>query len=124
MRIEWSRHRVTFGKPLAERQGITFPIVDQLTQVEAARLLIRKAMWLSDRGLDCRREAAMVKAWVPSLATRICHESLLTIGNVAYSREHVAQLRLRDAISAELGDGAANIQRILLTRDVFGTDPS
>lgn len=53
----------------------------------------------------------MVKAWVPALAARICHEAIISLGHVGYSREHPAQARLRDVIGAELGEGTANIQR-------------
>jgi len=52
----------------------------------------------------------MAKAWIPRLASTACHEAILTIGHVAYSREHPAQLRLRDVLATELGEGPANTQ--------------
>jgi cyclohexanecarboxyl-CoA dehydrogenase len=122
--VAWARERVTFGAPLATRQGITFPVADLATQLEAARLLAHKALWKADRGDDFRREAAMAKAWIPRLASTVCHEAILTIGHVAYSREHPAQLRLRDVLATELGEGPANTQRMIVARDLFGVTPS
>ena len=65
----------------------------------------------------------MAKAWIPRLAVEACHESLLVIGHVGYSREHPAQLRLRDLMATELGEGPANTQRIVLARSLFGATP-
>src|SRR5207253_9847074 len=59
--VAWAQERVTFGAPLATRRGITFPVADLATQLEAARLLAQKALWKADRGDDFRREAAMAK---------------------------------------------------------------
>jgi len=122
--VAWAKERVTFGAPLATRQGIAFPAADLATQLEAARLLAQKALWKADRGDDFRREAAMAKAWIPRLASTVCHEAILTIGHVAYSREHPAQLRLRDVLATELGEGPANTQRMIVARDLFGVTPS
>ena len=47
---EWAKERVTFGAPLATRQGIAFPAADLATQLEAARLLAHKALWKADSG--------------------------------------------------------------------------
>ncbi len=122
--VDWAKERVTFGAPLATRQGIAFPAADVATQLEAARLLAQKALWTADLGCDFRREAAMAKAWIPRLASTVCHEAILTIGHVAYSREHPAQLRLRDVLATELGEGPANTQRMIVARDLFGVTPS
>ncbi len=122
--VAWSKERVTFGASLATRQGIAFPLVDAATQLEAARLLAHRALWKADRGRDFRQDAAMAKSWIPRLASAVCHEAILTIGHVAYSREHPAQVRLRDVLATELGEGPSNTQRIVLARDMFGVTPS
>jgi len=122
--VAWSKERVTFGAPLASRQGIAFPLADAATQLEAARLLVHKALWKADRREDFRQEAAMAKSWIPRLASSVCHEAILTIGHAAYSREHPAQVRLRDVLGTELGEGPSNTQRIVVARELFGVTPS
>jgi cyclohexanecarboxyl-CoA dehydrogenase len=121
--VGWARERVTFGAPLSTRQGIAFPLADAATRLEAARLLAHKALWKADQGLDFRSEAAMAKSWIPALASDVCRDAILTIGHVAYSREHPAQVRLRDVLATELGEGPANTQRILVARDLLGVTP-
>lgn len=121
--VAWAKDRVTFGAPLATRQGIAFPLADAATQLEAARLLAQRALWKADHGLDFRQEAAMAKSWIPPLASAVCRQSILTIGHVAYSREHPAQVRLRDVLATELGEGPSNTQRMIIARDLFGVTP-
>lgn len=119
----WSKDRVTFGKPLATRQGIAFNIVDHAVKIEMARLLITKGLWLADQGKPFALEAAMAKAWVPRAMFDVCHDAVLTVGHIAYTREHPAQLRLRDVLSTDIGEGMANVQRLLLSRLLLGTNP-
>lgn len=122
--LAWVSRRETYGASLASRQGVMFPLVEMSTELEAARLLVHKTLWLADHGRPYGKEAAMVKAWVPALSTRICYHSMLTLGHIGYSREHPAQARLRDVIGAEFGEGTANVQKLLATRHLAGVTPS
>ena len=60
--------RQAFGKPLSAFQGVSHPLADFDTQVEAARLLCLQALWLKDKGAPHSAEAAMCKWWAPKLA--------------------------------------------------------
>ena len=122
--IAWAQERQTFGKMLSERQGVAFPLVDAMIEIELARLICLKGLWMADQGMNFRREAAMAKSWIPRTMVRICHEAMLTFGHVGYSAEHPAQLLYRDAIGYEIGEGPENIQKILLSRLAFGKTPS
>ena len=120
---DWARQRYTFGAPLSQRQGIAFPAVDAAIDIELGRLLALKGLWLADQGLPHDREAAMAKAWIPPRMFDICHWALQVCGHPAYTREHRAQMRLRDVLATEIGEGATNIQRLILARQMFGTRP-
>jgi cyclohexanecarboxyl-CoA dehydrogenase len=122
--LAWSQDRSTYGATLATRQGVMFPLVDMSTELEAARLLLHRTLWLADQGRPYRKDAAMVKAWVPALCTRICMQSMLTVGHVGFSREHPAQVRLRDVMVTEFGEGTANIQRLIVAREMTGISPN
>ena len=63
-----SPQRQAFGKPLSAFQGVSHPLADFDTQVEAARLLCLQALWLKDKGAPHSAEAAMCKWWAPKLA--------------------------------------------------------
>ena len=121
--VTWAKERETFGAPLATRQGVAFPLVDAWTDIELARLMCHKGLWKADRSLDFRQEAAMAKSWIPARMVAACHEALIIFGHLGYSREHPSQLRLRDVIGTEIGEGATNIQRILLARQLLGVTP-
>ena len=121
--VAWAKERETFGRPIAARQGVAFPLARHAIDIEAARLLCWRALDLADRGQPFRAEAAQVKAWVPKRMVDVCHTALLTIGHVAYSTEHPAQLRLRDVIGVEMGEGTEATQLIILCREIFGMTP-
>jgi cyclohexanecarboxyl-CoA dehydrogenase len=121
--VQWAKERVTFGQPIASRQGVAFPLARASIDIELARLICWKALDLADRGLPYQVEAARAKAWVPRRMFEICHEAMLTIGHVAYSAESAAQVRLRDVIATEMGEGTEHMQLLLLCREIFGMNP-
>ncbi|MFC4946659.1 acyl-CoA dehydrogenase family protein [Pseudonocardia sp. GCM10023141] len=122
--LAWAQERSTYGATLSTRQGVMFPLVDLSTELEAARLLLHRTLWLADNGQPYRKDAAMVKAWVPALCTRICMQAMLTVGHVGFSREHPAQVRLRDVMVTEFGEGTANVQRLIVAREMTGISPN
>jgi cyclohexanecarboxyl-CoA dehydrogenase len=77
--------RRAFGKPLASFQGVSFPIAEHLTFIEAARLLCYKTLWLRDQNLPHTTEAAMCKWWAPKLAVDALHDCLLLHGHYGYT---------------------------------------
>lgn len=122
--VAWSGERETFGRPLATRQGVAFPLARAAIELDAARLLCWRALELADDGVDYRIEAAQAKAWIPPRMVEICRTALLTVGHVGYSTEHPAQLRLRDIIATELGEGTEQANLLILSKAMFGVTPS
>ncbi len=107
--------RESFGKPLSAFQGVSHPLADLDTQVEAARLLCLQALWLKDRGLPHSAEAAMCKWWAPKLAYETVHQCLLMHGHGGYDRGPMEQ-RLRDVLGFQIGDGTAQIMKTIIAR--------
>jgi cyclohexanecarboxyl-CoA dehydrogenase len=112
--------RQAFGRPLAANQGITFPLAELETQLEGARLVCLKALWLKARGLPHTREAAMAKWWAPRLAFDIVQQCLLTHGHGGYSTELPFEQRLRDVLGMQIGDGTAQIMKMIIAREHAG----
>src|SRR3546814_17666267 len=73
--------REAFGQPLSAFQGVSHPLADFDTQVEAARLLCLQTLWLKDRNAPHTAAAAMCKRWAPKLAYDDIHTCLLMHGN-------------------------------------------
>ncbi len=111
--------RKAFGQPISAFQGVSHPLADFDTQVEAARLLCLQALWLKDKGLPHSAEAAMCKWWGPKLAYDVVHQCLLTHGHGGYDRGLMEQ-RLRDVLGFQLGDGTAQIMKTVIARTRAG----
>jgi cyclohexanecarboxyl-CoA dehydrogenase len=112
--------RVAFGNPLAKYQGVTEPLAEAQTLLEAARLLCYKTLWLRDNDLPHTAEAAMCKWWAPKTAFQVIHRCLLTHGHGGYSTDLPHQQRLRDVMGLQIGDGTEQIQKMIISREKVG----
>lgn len=120
--LQWSRDRVAFGQPIGTFQGVAFPLAECATYLKGARHICLEALWRKDNGLEHSSEAAMAKFWAPKLATEVIHQCLLTIGHVAYSSEAPIGQRLRDVIGLEIGDGTAQVSKLVISRHLLGRE--
>jgi cyclohexanecarboxyl-CoA dehydrogenase len=111
--------RQAFGQSLSAFQGVSHPLAEADTQVEAARLLCLQALWLKDRGAPHSAEAAMCKWWAPKLAYDTIHQCLLMHGHGGYDRGIMEQ-RLRDVLGFQIGDGTAQIMKTVIARHRAG----
>ncbi|MBA3742510.1 acyl-CoA dehydrogenase family protein [Sporichthya sp.] len=112
----YANQRETFGAPLSERQGVTFPLAEAETYYEAARTLCHKTLWLKDNGLPHTTEAAMCKWWAPKVSYDAVMACLLTHGHGGYSDEFPFEQRLRDLLGLQIGDGTAQIMKMVIAR--------
>lgn len=118
--IEYARSRQAFGKPISVNQGVSFPLVEAATLIRGARWVCYEALWRRDNGLPHRAEASMAKWWAPKVAVETAHQALLTLGHSGYSEELPSGQRMRDLIGLEIGDGTAQIAKLVLARELLG----
>ncbi|WP_216935723.1 MULTISPECIES: cyclohexanecarboxyl-CoA dehydrogenase [unclassified Acinetobacter] len=116
---EYAAQREAFGQPLSAFQGVSHPLAEYETQVEAARLLCLQTLWLKDNHLPHTSEAGMCKWWGPKLAYDVIHQCLLTFGHAGYDRG-VMEQRMRDVLGFQIGDGTAQIMKIIIARHKVG----
>lgn len=114
--------REAFGSPLARFEGVSFPLAEHATTLEAARLVCDNALWLRNQGLRHTAEAAMAKWYGPLMASQAVKDCLLLHGNYGYAREYGLEQRLRDVMAVEIADGTAQIQKIIIARELFGRE--
>ncbi len=117
---EYVTQRQAFDKPIATYQGVTQPLAEAETLMEAARLLCYKTLWLRDRGLPHTAEAAMCKWWVPQVTFDIIQRCLITHGHYGYAKDLPHQQRLRDVLGLQIGDGTEQIQKMVIAREKIG----
>lgn len=108
--------RVQFGRPLLDFQAIQFQLADRATEVEAARLLACRAAARMDAGEPYVEAAAMAKRFAADMAVRVTSEALELLGGAGYFAPSPLERYLRQARLAQLADGAANIQRLVIAR--------
>ena len=76
--VKYSQERKAFGKPIAQHQAIAFKLADMATEIEAARLLIMRAAWLKDQGMDYAAASAMAKVFASETAMKTTIEAVQT----------------------------------------------
>lgn len=116
---EYAAQREAFSQPLTAFQGVSHPLAEYETQVEAARLLCLQTLWLKDNHLPHTSEAGMCKWWGPKLAYDVIHQCLLTFGHAGYDRG-VMEQRMRDVLGFQIGDGTAQIMKTIIARHKAG----
>lgn len=120
--LEHIKRRRSFGHPLSRFEGISFRLAEDATLLQASRLLAYDALRRRDLGLRHTKEAAMAKWFGAECSTRVLHRALLLHGCLGYLQAHAAQQRFRDVIGLQIGDGTAEIMKLIIARDMLGGD--
>ncbi len=112
--LAYAREREAFGHPIADFQAIQFMLADMATEIDAARLLARRAAWKQDSGARFTREASIAKLFASEMATRVAHKAIQIHGGYGYSREYPVERAYRDARITEIYEGTSEIQRLVI----------
>jgi butyryl-CoA dehydrogenase len=113
--LKYSQERLAFGHPIAQFQAIQFMLADMATEIDAARLLIRKAAWKQDTGARFSMDAAIAKLFGSEMSTRVTHKAIQIHGGNGYSREYPVERNYRDARITEIYEGTSEIQRLVIS---------
>ena len=117
--VEYARKREVFGQPLTANQGVTFPLAEGVTLLDHARLGCYRVLWMRQNDIPCRHEGAMVKWWAPKTAADVIHKCLTLHGHLGYTSELPIAQRLRDVIGWQIGDGAEEVMKLLVVRELM-----
>ena len=120
--MAYVKERKAFGHAIARFQGVSFPIAEAATHLEACRWLCYRALWLADHGRPHTKESAMTKWWGPRLAVDTIHQCLLLHGHYGYTDELPFEQRMRDVIGLEIGDGASEVMKMVVARELMGRE--
>ena len=115
----YANERQAFGVPLSHHQGVTFPLAEHESMAAAVRQLCYHTLRLRDAGLPHTADAAMCKWLGPKTAVDIIHQCLLTHGHYGWSLDLPHQQRLRDVMGLEIGDGTAQIMKLIIAREML-----
>src|SRR5215467_4010313 len=120
--MAYVKERRAFGKPLATFEGISFPIAEPATQIDAGRGLCHRALCPADQARPYSKESAMTKWWGPKLPVETIHQCLLFHGHYGYTDELPFEQRMRDVIGLEIGDGTAEVMKTIVARELMGRE--
>jgi acyl-CoA dehydrogenase len=111
--------RETFGKPIAEHQAIQIKLANMAQEIRAARLLTWYAAWTIDRGEKGSLESAVAKCFASDAALHAADEAIQTFGGYGYMKEYPVEKLLRDAKLTQIYEGANEIQRTIIARELL-----
>lgn len=120
--VTFARERRQFGKRLGDFEMVQGAIADMAAEVEAARLLTYRAAWLKDRGQPATKETSLAKLYATEAAARAASEAVTLHGSRGYSNEYPVERYLRDIKGMQIYEGASNIQRIIIARELIGRE--
>jgi alkylation response protein AidB-like acyl-CoA dehydrogenase len=118
---KYAKQRVQFGKPIAQMQAIQMMLADAATQIDAARLLVRRGAWLQDQGQRTPMESSVAKLFAARVAMSACDMAIQVHGGYGYTREFPVERYLRDCKLTEIGEGTNEVQRMVIARQLFGS---
>jgi acyl-CoA dehydrogenase len=119
--VEWAKERETFGALLATRQGVQFPLADSVAELRAARWLTWQAAWKHDQGQDARVEASIAKLYASEMGFRVVDRAMQILGGMGVAKEMPLEHWFRDLRTMRIVEGASEIHRYLIARDLFGS---
>jgi alkylation response protein AidB-like acyl-CoA dehydrogenase len=117
--LAYAKQRMAFGKPIFEQQSIQFMLSDMAMEVDASRLLTRKAAILSDAGKPSNIDASMAKLFSSEMATRAGLNAIQIFGGMGYTKEVPVERYMRDSKLCEIGEGSSQIQRMIIARHLL-----
>lgn len=116
---QYAKERTQFGVPIAKHQAIQFMLAEMQMKIEAARLLIQKAAWQADQGIQNTVAASSAKAFAADTCMQITTDAVQIYGGYGYSKEYPVEKLMRDAKLMQIYEGTSQIQRLVISREVL-----
>ncbi|MEM0156086.1 MAG: acyl-CoA dehydrogenase family protein [Thermoplasmataceae archaeon] len=120
--VEHAKDRKAFGHPISKQEAVSFRLAEDWTRIEAAKLLAYKALAMTDRGLENSAECAGVKWFGCETSFDAVSHALQTFGASGYVTLSPIERRFRTARGFLIGDGTPDIQKLIISRKLFGRE--
>ena len=116
----YAREREAFGRPILDKQGVSFKLADMAMTIEAARLLVWRACAALDAGEDAGLLGSYAKAFAADTAMRATTDAVQVLGGAGVMRDHPVEKWLRDAKVFQIVEGTSEIQRHIVAAYLKG----
>jgi len=114
--VAYAQQRETFGKKIAEHQAVLFRLAEMATKVEAAHAMMVRAARMKDSGARNDLEAGMAKYLASEYCSQVVEDSFRIHGGYGFSKEYEIERLYREAPMLLIGEGTADIQRMIIGR--------
>ena len=118
--LQYAQERTAFGKPIIQNQAIAFMLADMITEIDAARLLVWRAAWLSKNGAYKNAEGSMSKLKAGRTAVWVTERAIQILGGYGYVKEYPVERWHRDAKIYDIFEGTEQIQQLVIARAISG----
>ncbi len=118
--LKYAKERYQFGQPIANFQLIQAKLADMYTDLEAARLMAHRCMWLAQQGKRVSKEAAAALLFSARAAMRAADQALQIHGGWGYLTDFEVEKMWRNAKLGEIGAGTNEIRQLLIARELLG----
>ncbi len=117
--VAYAKERHQFGKALSDFQAIQFKLADMALEIDAARLLTRKAAYLKMQGEDFSVAAAKAKYFASEVATRAANEAVQIHGGYGFIKDFPVEKFYRDVKLLTIGEGTSEVQKMVIARQLL-----
>jgi alkylation response protein AidB-like acyl-CoA dehydrogenase len=114
--VAYAQQRSTFGKPIAEHQAVLFRLAEMGTKVEAAHQMVVRAARVKDAGARNDLESGMAKYLASEYCHQVVEDAFRIHGGYGYAKEYEIERLYREAPMLLIGEGTADIQRMIIGR--------
>ncbi|HXX70535.1 MAG TPA: acyl-CoA dehydrogenase family protein [Polyangiaceae bacterium] len=118
--VTYARERKAFGVPIADHQLVQAMIAEMAIRIEATSLLVRKAAWNLDSGVRSPFLSSCAKAYAADSAMQTAIDAVQIFGGYGYVKDYPVEKLMRDAKIFQIYEGTAQIQRLVIARNVIG----
>jgi len=118
--VNYGKERVVFGRPIAQNQGIQFPIARAYAQTSAAELMVERAATLYEAGENCGAEANMAKMLAADASWAAAEACVQTHGGFGFAEEYDVERKLREARLYQVAPISTNLILSFLAEHVLG----
>lgn len=117
--VKYAKERRQFGQPIASFQMVQGMLADMAMKVETARLIVQKACWMRDQGMEFSKEAAMAKCYAADTAMQVTTDAVQVMGGYGYTKEYPVEKMMRDAKIMQIYEGTNQIQRLVIANKLL-----
>lgn len=122
--VGYAAEREVFGRPIGKNQSIQHPLAEAWMDLEAAHLMVQKAAWLYDQGVNCGAEANAAKSLAAEAGWRACERAIFTHGGMGYAKEYHVERYMREAWIPRLAPVSPQLILCFIAEKVLGLPKS